>query len=126
MMLETYQLIFSIVGVIAIIIMIVSQIILRFTLDRRVRSYLPDNKKYESFYDSFFGLWRSSLFANANILPGKRFQKVMDVFYDGFKIKGFANQFEKVVAYLNLFSGLIIILCIPIFYITKWLGIFEW
>ncbi|MGH1439582.1 MAG: hypothetical protein ACRBBR_05695 [Cellvibrionaceae bacterium] len=103
-----------------------SYLALKLTLDKRVRKALPDDKVYDGFYDSFFGFLRTSLFANASILPGKRFQKTMDIFYDGFQIKSFANAFEKTMALLYLISiSLLTIVCLGVFF-TDFLGLVTW
>jgi hypothetical protein len=107
-------------------LVVICQITLRLTLDRRVRSQLPADKIYNGFYDSYFGIWRALIFANASILSGKRFKRVIEIFYDGFDVASFANRFEKIVAWLHLISAAILIgLTITVF-ITNWLGIFNW
>jgi len=103
-----------------------SYLVLKLTLDKRVCKALPNDKVYDGFYDGFFGFLRTSLFANASILPGKRFQKTMDIFYNGFQIKGFANLFEKTMALLYLINvSLLIIVCLGVFF-TDLLGLVTW
>jgi hypothetical protein len=120
------QFIFASGFFLALCIGIVCQILLRLTLDRRVRSELPADKIYNGFYDSYFGIWRALLFANASILPGKRFKRTMEIFYNGFDVRNFANSFEKTVAYIHIICAFILILFIPLFFITKAFGIFNW
>jgi len=126
MSLDNWQLLLAYFGLGSGLLAILCHIVLRFTLDRRIRSVLPASKTYDGFYDGFFGLLRTSLFANASILPGKRFQKTMDIFYNGFRIKGFANHFEKTVAYIYFTCGSLMILVCLIVFITDFFGIVDW
>lgn len=102
------------------------QIILRLTLDKRVRKALPTDKDYDSFFDGYFGIMRTSLFANACIPFMRGAKNNMEIFYGGFDVASFATSFEKTIAYIHLISFCIGVLCIPIFFITEWLGIFKW
>jgi len=126
MTLENWQFIFSLTGMGLMATTVLSQITLRLTLDRRVRKALPANKIYDGFFDGFFGLLRASLFGNACISFINGSKKNMEIFYDGFDVANFANSFEKTMSYVHLISACIVVLYIPIFLITKWLGIFEW
>ncbi|MGH1441634.1 MAG: hypothetical protein ACRBBR_16085 [Cellvibrionaceae bacterium] len=108
------------------IVVLLCQITLRFTLDRRVRKELPANQTYDGFYDAYFGIWRACLFANASVLPGKRFKRTMGVFYNGFDVKKFANRFEKTIAWIHISAGVIFLLCVAFYFLTMWFGIIQW
>jgi len=121
-----WELVFYLIFLCSGIIGMSCQIILRLTLDRRVRKVLPEDKTYDGFYDTYFGIWRACLFANASILPGKRFKKAMIVFYEGFDVRGFANRFEKNIAWLHVIVGILFFSCLIFYFLTMWLGIIEW
>jgi hypothetical protein len=126
MMLNNWFLIFDLTFLFSGLIGILCQIILRLTLDRRVRKELSAGKVYDGFYDGFFGIWRALIFANAGILKAKRFKRVMVIFYEGFDVTHFANRFEKNITWIHLIVGIIFFSCLIFYFLTMWLGIVRW
>lgn len=126
MSMVNWVLVFYVFFLCLILICMACQIALRLTLDRRVRKELPDDKVYDGFYDTYFGIWRALIFANASILKGNRFQKTMAIFYNSFDVKNFANRFEKTVAWVHLVTGIVILLSLMFYFLTKWFGVIGW
>jgi hypothetical protein len=123
---DSTMLLIGIIFVASLVFTITSLLLLRFTLDRRVRKSLSSSIEYNSFYDSFFGLFRTSLFANASILSGKRFTHTIKTYYGEIDIHKFANPFEKTLSGIFLLNGILLIaigLFVPI---TDSLGIIQW
>lgn len=102
-----------------------SIIILRLTLDRRVRKALPSDKIYNNPTDWYGGFLRSMGFAYATIIERANNYAMKD-YYDGFDVKNFATPFEKAICYLFFVSGLMFLVCLFLALITDWFGILEW
>jgi hypothetical protein len=79
------------------------------TLDRRVRKQLPADKDYDNYPDWYFGFGRTIMFAYASIWERYNNSSLMKAFYNGFDVKGFANPFEKFMAYCFCFGLLVTI-----------------
>lgn len=107
------------------ILMLLSQVTLRLTLDRRVRKAMPADKVYNSPLDWYGGFMRAMGFGLAAIFDRAKHYAMKD-HYDGFDVKNFANTFEKIISYLFVVSSIILISCVVIFSIIDLLGIIDW
>jgi uncharacterized membrane protein len=105
---------------------LLSTLILRLTLDRRVRKALPPDKIYDSEYDSYFGYGRTLVFGAACVSNYFNNSPKIRYLYDDFDVQAFANRFEKVMAYCMVGSLATIVICIFVVLITEWLGIYDW
>ena len=112
--------------IVSIIVSILSMIVLRLTLDRRVRRVLPKDKIYNSYMDAYFGVGRAISFGAACVFRFANDSEKLRYYYNNIDIKAFANRFEKFVAYCMYISGAILILSGIIIYATDWLGIYNW
>jgi len=128
MTVDDWQLLFSFVGLGLIALMALSILLLRLTLDRRVRKEaLPADKVYDAFTDWHFGFGRSIVFGWACALPYINNTPTLRALYNNVDIAGFANRIEKTIAYCMAVSVFTLVgVCVPLFFITKWLGIFVW
>ena len=100
-------------------------IILRFTLDRRVRKALPSDKVYDMIHDSYFGLGRVIGFALSSIFEFPKKSPIMIYHYDNFDVKGFANRFEKFWAWAMVLGLGIFLLLAAIYSHMDWLGLWP-
>ncbi len=116
---------FSLISVGAIALMLVSVIILRLTLDRRVRKALPADKVYNCPLDWYGGFIRSMVFSLASLSDRPKRYAMKD-YYDGFDVKAFANRFEKTTAWIYVTSFSTLSACTLFYLITKFLGLVEW
>ncbi len=82
----------------AFVFFIVSFILLRLTLDRRVRNSLPKDKVYDSTLDWYFGLGRTMCFGCAVVFEFHNRSYEIKSAYNEINIKRFANAFEKAIA----------------------------
>jgi hypothetical protein len=122
----TWEVVFAMVGVGAILLMFVSILILRLTLDRRVRKALPPDKIYDSPHDWYFGYGRTIAFGAACVFNYINNSPKLRYLYDDFDVRAFANRFEKVIAYCMVGSFVFFMMCGCIMYITDLLGIHDW
>ncbi len=107
------------------ILFILSPLVLRLTLDRRVRKALPVDKVYNCPLDWYGGFLRAMGFGIAAVFDRAKNYGMRD-YYNGFDVKAFANRFEKTISYIYVTSFIIFMLCIMLTYVTDWFGIFEW
>ena len=114
-----------IVGMLGLICLILPIPILRFTLDRRVRKQLPADKVYDNYPDWYFGFGRAIMFGYASIWDRANNSWQIQVFYDGFDVKSFANRFEKFIAYSFCFGLIVIVGGGTIYTILEFLGIIK-
>ncbi len=105
---------------------IISWIILRFTLDRRVRKALSPDKIYNAYPDSYGGFMRTLIFGGFCVFDHMNNASMYKELYDNFDVRNFANQFEKLLAYLMVVSFLIFLAFAIFFCITDIFGIIEW
>lgn len=119
------QFVFLMVMVVSFFLFIVSPMILRLTLDRRVRKALPEDKVYDSPLDLYGGIMRAMGFGYAVVFERAKRYAIKN-YYDGFDVKAFATPFEKAVSYTFVASLFLMIFSIVVIAITKWLGIFQW
>ena len=95
--------------VIAGVLLPLSILMLRLTLDRRVRKQLPKDKDYGYYPDWYCGFGRTIIFGCASVWDRANDSWQMKLFYGGFDVKSFANCFEKFMTYCLFFS--LIVLC---------------
>jgi len=100
---------------IAAIVLPLSIICLRLTLDRRVRKKLPADKEYNNYPDWYFGFGRALIFGYASVWNRANNSWQLKIFYDGFDVKNFANRFERFITY-SLFLSLVILVIGGVFY----------
>lgn len=125
--LHYWQDLHTILGLSFIILFIFSWILLRFTLDRRVRKYLPQDKIYDSYMDQWFGVGRAATFAWCAIIPNKKHADVVAYYYNGINIYKFSNKYEKFLSF-GLIGGifLLVVVTIPVHIVTDYFSIFVW
>jgi hypothetical protein len=85
-------------------LVMISTVILRFTLDRRVRKALSSDKIYDAFPDYYYGFQRAFIFGAACVLPYVRKSWVIKLHYDNFDVASYANRFETFVSYITIIS----------------------
>jgi len=122
----TGQFIFSIVFAFSLLMMLLPIPVLRLTLDRRVRKALPKDWQYDSSLDWYGGICRAALFGLCCVFPHVNNAPMYRHLYNDLNVAAFANRFEKIVAYCMGLGMCVFLLCIPVFFITEWLGIFVW
>jgi len=97
-----------------------SWMLLRFTLDRRVRNFLPKDKIYNSYMDQWWGVGRAVTFGWCAVIPNKKHSDVVAYYYNGINIYRFANTFEKIIAYCLVGGMAIMILTgVPYYFISE-------
>ncbi|WP_221797154.1 hypothetical protein [Oceanobacter mangrovi] len=97
-------------GFIAFIGLVFGPLMLRLTLDRRVRKQLlPADKVYNDSFDSYGGLLRASLFGFACLFDRLNRHPAMLYSYNRIYLKGFANWFETLLAVWHV-GGLALLL----------------
>ncbi len=121
-----WQFLFSLVGLGSLLLTCIFWFVLRLTLDRRVRKALPADKEYDAFPDMYLGFGRALIFGGFCVFDHMNSAPMYKELYDNFDVRNFANRFETFVAYAMAVSFSILLACIPVFFITEWLGIFEW
>jgi hypothetical protein len=121
-----WKIVLAITGAGAIVLLFLSILILRLTLDRRVRKALPPDKIYDAYTDWYFGLGRAIVFGWACVLPYINNSPKLRYLYDDFDVRAFANRFEKAIAYLMVGSLATMLICVFIQLITEWFGIYDW
>ena len=102
-----FEWIFGLSTTVAVVLLPLSILVLRLTLDKRVRRQLPEAKVYENYPDWYGGFGRTIIFACASISKRANNSWQMKEFYNGFNIKGFANQFERIMAFCLFLSILV-------------------
>jgi len=109
----------------SILVLVLSIIILRLTLDRRIRKALPKAKMYNAAPDWYLGFGRSIMFGCAAIFNYANKSDIKNNLYDNFDVKSFANKFEKTAAALMYLSLFTFIFLIVVTFIADWLGIIN-
>jgi len=124
---DKLQFVFSLFGICLLATFFISWVLIRLTLDRRVRKTLPKNKIYQSYMDNYLGIGRAATFAWCAIISNKKHADLIKLYYNNVNIYTFANRFEKYLSY-GMIGSLFILLFIfgPIIFITDWLNILEW
>ncbi len=123
---EFWQGIFVVVMLGSIFLTCILWFVLRLTLDRRVRKALPADKEYDAFPDMYLGFGRALIFGGFCVFNHMNNAPMYKDLYENFDVRNFANRFETFIAYAMAVSFSVFLACIPVFFITKWLGIFEW
>ena len=108
-MMVYFEIFFMVIVVLSLATMPICIIILRLTLDRRVRKQLPKEKSYDHYPDQYFGFGRTIVFSYASILDYANNSSMMELFYDGFDVKNFATTFEKFIAYCFLLGVIVLV-----------------
>lgn len=90
-------------------LMILSQIFLRLTLDRRIRKELPYDKEYDCFADWYYGFFRVNCFAFSACFDWANNSWLMRDYYENFDVRKFASQFEKILSFILVLSGLMVV-----------------
>ncbi len=124
-MVDPWLLLFEIVAAASIFLTFIMILLLRLTLDRRVRKALPVDKVYNCPLDWYGGFMRSMVFSLASLSDRPKRYAMKD-YYDGFDVKAFANCFEKTIAWIYVISFSILSVCTLFFLVTKYAGILEW
>ncbi len=117
---------FAAILFVSIVLLFLTQLLIRFTLDRRVRKALPANKQYDFVTDWYFGYGRSICFGYAACFDWANNSWVIKDYYDGFDIKNFASPTEKIMGFIMSMSILTLILSTFFYYVTKWTGLLLW
>lgn len=104
------------------LLMCVSMVTLRFTLDRRVRQALPKDKVYDKYPDWYFGIGRAISFGSAAIFTRAGKSEYMQNYYNGFDVKAFSNIFEKSVALIMVLSLVLMLVALFVDQVCVWLG----
>ncbi len=108
------------------ILLPLSILVLRLTLDRRVRQQLPKDKEYDAYPDWYFGFGRAIIFGCASVWDRANNSWQIKFLYEGFDVKSFANPFEKFSAYCLLFSLFILVGGGAVYIILEALGLIPW
>ncbi len=108
------------------ILLPLSILILRLTLDRRVRKQLPKDKEYDAYPDWYFGFGRTITFGCASVWDRANNSWQMQLFYEGFDVKSFASPFEKFATYCLFFSLFILVGGGAVYIILEALGLIPW
>ena len=124
---QFWQDLHTLLGLGFIILFLFSWVLVRLTLDRRVRKSLPQNKNYNSYMDQWFGVGRAATFAWCAIVPNKKHADVVAYYYNEIDIYTFSNKYEKLFSF-GFIGGffLLLFVTIPVHLVTDYLGIFEW
>lgn len=123
---EFWQDVYTILGLTAAVILILSMPILRLTLDRRVRKALPPDKIYISFMDANFGVGRAISFGLACLFDYANNSQKLRYHYNNLDVRSIATRFDKFIAYCMVISGGIITVMVPFHLITEYFGFFVW
>ncbi len=121
-----FEWLFYIIGMLALILLPLSMLVLRFTLDRRVRKQLPKDKEYDAYPDWYFGFGRTVTFGCASVWDRANNSWQMQLFYEGFDVKSFANPFEKFATYCLFFSLFILIGGGAVYIVLEAWGLIPW
>lgn len=105
---------------------VISLVILRFTLDRRVRRSLPLNKEYNSPLDFNFGFMRVIGFSYAVVSDWANNSHMIKDYYCGFDVKSFANLFERFLSFVFVISGSFLVFGAVFYLVTKYSGLLQW
>jgi hypothetical protein len=116
---------FGVVYFSLVVLLILAILVLRITLDPRVRKALPSDKTYNSPLDWYGGLFRAIGFGYAALFDRAKRYAMLD-YYDGFDVKAFANRFEKAIAWIMVVSLSVFLLMNLFYLITKPFGLLEW
>lgn len=103
----------------SIMIAILSLLILRLTLTRRLKKKLKASDDYWNTGTLDFGFLNTYVFAFACTLPFVPRSKNYQVLYKDLDVKAFATLFEKGTAYAMTLGFAAFFICIPIFYLYK-------
>ncbi len=125
-MTDFLELAFILIVITAVILLPLSMLVLRLTLDRRVRQQLPKDKEYDAYPDWYFGFGRAIIFGCASVWDRANNSWQMQLFYEGFDVKSFANPFEKFVAYCSFFGVTVLAGGGTIYIILEALGLIPW
>ncbi len=123
-MLHNLALTYSVIVLLSIGLLALSHLLLRLTLDRRVRSALPSDKKYDFVADWYFGYGRAVCFGYAACFDWANNSWIIKHHYNGFDIKSFANRFEKILGYLSTITLAIVSSLVCVVPIFSLLGVF--
>lgn len=106
------------------IILILSMIVLRFTLDRRVRKTLPPDKLYISYMDANFGVGRAISFGGACVFDYANNSEKLRYYYNNVDVRSIATPFDKFFSHCMVISGGIGVLAIPFVFIIDYYEFF--
>jgi len=119
------ELAFIFIGITALILLPLSILLLRLTLDRRIRKQLAADKEYNNYPDWYFGFGRAIIFGYASVWDRANNSWQIKTFYDGFDVKNFANRFERFITYSLFFSLTILMIGGVLFIVLEILGIIN-
>jgi len=124
-MTDFLELAFIFIGIAALILLPLSIILLRLTLDRRVRKQLAADKEYNHYPDWYFGVGRAMVFGYASIFTFANNSQLIMNCYDGFDVKAFANRSERFFAYCLVFSLFFFGVGGTIYSLLDWFGVIH-
>ncbi len=125
-MINDWQLCFSFVFIALGILWILCWLLLRFTLDRRVRKALPADKEYDAFPDMYLGFGRAFIFGGFCVFDHMNNAPMYKELYDNFDVRTFANRFETFIAYSMMIAFFIFIALAIFLFSTDVLGLIDW
>jgi len=114
-----------IIGMMGMIFLPLSILLLRLTLDRRVRKQLAADKEYNHYPDWYFGVGRAMVFGYASIFTFANNSQLIMNCYDGFDVKAFANRSERFFAYCLVFSLFFFGVGGTIYSLLDWFGVIH-
>jgi hypothetical protein len=118
-----WELYYSFVSVGSVLVAILFTVISRFTIYRHTTKILRGHFLGEIHNRGIIAISRTLRLVLACTFPNY----IQDAIYNSeFKISHHATRIEKIIAYITIISYLVFLLCIIIYYLTKWLGILEW
>lgn len=109
----------SCIGLVGIATALLSVLILRLTLTRRLKKKLKATDDYWETGTLDFGFLNTYVFALACTLPFVPRSKNYQILYKDLDVKAFATLFEKGTAYAMSSGFAVFFICIPIFYLYK-------
>ncbi len=124
-MIDLLELVFIFIGITALILLPLSILILRLTLDRRIRQQLPPDKIYNNYPDWYFGFGRAIIFGCASVWDRANNSWQMKLFYNGFDVKKFSNCFERFFAYCLFLSLLLFGVGGTTYSLLDWFGVIH-
>jgi hypothetical protein len=118
-----WELYFSFVTVGSLLLAILFTIISRFTIYRHACKLLRNHRLGSIYKCSIFGFVGTLSLVQACTFPNQ----IKDPIFNGeLKVSRYATRSEKIIAYITMYSWLVFMLCIVIYYIAVLLGVMEW
>ena len=109
----------SLIGIAGIATALISLLVLRLTLTRRLKKKLQATDDYWDSGTLDFGFLNTYVFAYACTLPFASRSANFKAIYKDLDVKVFATLFEKCTAYAMTGGFVVFFISIPIFYLIK-------